>query len=78
MVPAAHNYKFTPLRNYKFTPLRNYKFSVLETAADVASQMLAAIGETFETPLAAPGEKPAAPEASDLVTGVIVSSRPGL
>ncbi|GFZ51359.1 hypothetical protein JCM24511_09120 [Saitozyma sp. JCM 24511] len=39
--------------------------------------MLAAIGETFETPLAAPGEKPAAPEASDLVTGVIVSSRPG-
>jgi translation initiation factor 4E len=40
--------------------------------------MLAAIGETFETPFPAPGEKVTPPESSDLVTGVIVSSRPGL
>ncbi|WRT70841.1 uncharacterized protein IL334_007840 [Kwoniella shivajii] len=39
--------------------------------------MLAAIGETFETPLAKPDDKEApAPTQSDLVTGVIVSSRP--
>lgn len=43
------------------------------------TQMLAAIGETFETPLAGGDEKDAqAPSQSDLVTGVIVSSRPGL
>ncbi|WWC72712.1 uncharacterized protein I206_106676 [Kwoniella pini CBS 10737] len=39
--------------------------------------MLAAIGETFETPLPGPDDKEApAPSQSDLVTGVIVSSRP--
>ncbi|EIW65449.1 hypothetical protein TREMEDRAFT_36289 [Tremella mesenterica DSM 1558] len=39
--------------------------------------MLAAIGETFETPLPTPDNKSPAPKASDLVTGVIVSARPG-
>ncbi|OCF35893.1 translation initiation factor 4E [Kwoniella heveanensis BCC8398] len=39
--------------------------------------MLAAIGETFETPLPSPDDKePPTPTQSDLVTGVIVSSRP--
>ena len=43
------------------------------------SQMLAAIGETFETLLPGAEEKEAPPPSqSDLVTGVIVSSRPGL
>lgn len=36
-------------------------------------QMLAAIGETFES-----GLDGSPPERSDLVTGVIVSCRPGL
>lgn len=41
--------------------------------------MLAAIGETFETPLPTGDDKEEAPPAqSDLVTGVIVSSRPNL
>jgi translation initiation factor 4E len=40
--------------------------------------MLAAIGETFETPLAKEGEEAPAPLQSDLVTGVICSARPGL
>lgn len=39
--------------------------------------MLAAIGETFETPQTKEGEKPQAPAQSDLVTGVICSARPG-
>jgi hypothetical protein len=40
--------------------------------------MLAAIGETFETPIG-DGEKAVpTPDHSDLVTGVIVSARPGL
>ena len=40
--------------------------------------MLAAIGETFETPLPKDGNDQPVPEQSDLVTGVIVSARPGL
>ena len=40
--------------------------------------MLAAIGETFETPLAKEGEEQPVPANSDLVTGVIFSARPGL
>jgi hypothetical protein len=40
--------------------------------------MLAAIGETFETPQTAAGEKAAAPEKSDLVTGVLVAARANL
>ncbi|KAL7420857.1 eukaryotic translation initiation factor 4E [Cryptotrichosporon argae] len=39
--------------------------------------MLAAIGETFETPLPGAEEKATPPVVSDLVTGVIVSTRPG-
>lgn len=38
--------------------------------------MLAAIGETFETPLPKEGEETPVPAESDLVTGVIVSARP--
>ncbi|KAK8850657.1 hypothetical protein IAR55_004577 [Kwoniella newhampshirensis] len=39
--------------------------------------MLAAIGETFETPIPGADDKePPVPKQSDLVTGVIVSSRP--
>lgn len=38
--------------------------------------MLAAIGETFETPLSAPGEPAKPPVQTDLVTGVICSARP--
>ena len=41
-------------------------------------QMLAAIGETFETPLPKDGQDAPVPAKSDLVTGVIVSARPGL
>lgn len=41
-------------------------------------QMLAAIGETFESPLTAPGEKAVAPAQSDLVTGVLVAARANL
>ena len=41
-------------------------------------QMLAAIGETFETPLPKEGDDSPVPVQSDLVTGVIVSARPGL
>ncbi|KAK1923172.1 putative cap binding protein [Papiliotrema laurentii] len=39
--------------------------------------MLAAIGETFETPLPKDGQDAPVPAKSDLVTGVIVSARPG-
>jgi translation initiation factor 4E len=40
--------------------------------------MLASVGETFETPLPSEENKNPVPVESDLVTGVIVSSRPGL
>ena len=40
--------------------------------------MLAAIGETFETPLSGKENEAPAPSQSDLVTGVIVSARPSL
>ena len=41
-------------------------------------QMLAAIGETFETPLPTGDDKNPMPAQSDLVTGVICSARPML